>query len=242
MALHRFYHPQLGPGPETIIIDGEEARHAARVKRLRIGETVEVISGEGRRAQATVTGLHKHGQGWTVELAGKPAVEDPPLAPRVEVCSPVPKGDRLEQMIDQLSQVGAAAWRPLVTDRSGPPPREAKLQRLRRVSVEAAKQCGRSRLLEIGSPVPVPEAVQARQGWAVRMLDADDQAPGPAPDSTPYNVLILVGPEGGWTAPERHAAEQAGASIVRLGLLTMRIELAAVVGAAAVMLGRASDR
>lgn len=237
MALHRFYYPQLGPGPETIVIEGEEARHAARVKRLRVGEAVEVISGEGRRAAATFTAAHKHGQAWSVELAGEVAVDDPPLAPRVEVCSPAPKGDRLEQMIDQLSQVGAAAWRPLVTDRSGPPPREGKLERLRRVTIEAAKQCGRSRLLEIGRPATLQEALGAPEGWLVRMLDGEGEAPDRA-DIRPYNLLILVGPEGGWTVPERSAAGQAGASLVRLGPLTMRIEVAAVVGAAAAMLGR----
>lgn len=237
MAVHRFFYPQLGPGPETIVIEGEEARHAARVKRLRVGEAVEVISGAGRRAAATFVAAHKHGQAWTVELAGEAAVDEPPLAPHVEVCSPAPKGDRLEQMIDQLSQVGVASWRPLVTDRSGPPPREGKLERLRRVTVEAAKQCGRSRLLEIGPPAPLAKPLEASEGWGVWMLDAEGHAPDRAPPR-PYNHLrILVGPEGGWTGPERAAAAEAGAAITRLGPLTMRIEVAAVVGAAAAILG-----
>lgn len=244
MALHRFYHPQLGPGPETILVEGEEARHAARVKRLRIGESVEVLSGEGRRAPATVAAIRKEGQGWVVELAGEAAVDDPPLAPQIEVCSPAAKGDRLEQMIDQLSQVGAASWRPLITDRSGPGPREGKLERLRRVTIEAAKQCGRSRLLEIGSALRLAEAL--RGPGAVWMLDAEGGPPGPAPDSQansePYNNFILVGPEGGWTVPERQAAQEAGAPLVQLGPLTMRIEVAAVVGAAAIMLNSRSDR
>jgi 16S rRNA (uracil1498-N3)-methyltransferase len=237
MALHRFYHPQLGLGPETIVIEGEEARHAARVKRLRIGEAVEVISGAGRRASAKVARIHKQGHAWVVELAGEAAIEDPPLWPRVEVCSPAPKGERLEQMIDQLSQVGATAWRPLGPDRSGPPPREGRLERLRRVSIESAKQCGRSRLLEIGPPAMLAEVLAARERSVAWLLDAEGIAPGAEPRFEPYNVLVLVGPEGGWTAPERAAAEEAGARIVRLGPLTMRIEVAAVVGAAAAMLG-----
>lgn len=238
MALHRFFHPLLGPGPQTILIEGEEARHAARVKRLRIGEAVEVISGEGRRAAATVSGIHKQGQGWLVELAGEPSTEDPPLAPRVEVCSPAPKGDRLEQMIDQLSQIGAAAWRPLITDRSGPPPRAGRLDRLGRIAIEAAKQCGRSRLLQIGEPIALDAALRL-DGRTVQMLDAEGNPGLGDSKMTPYNILILVGPEGGWTALERQAALDAGAHLARLGPLTMRIEVAAAVGAALAMLGGA---
>lgn len=233
MALHRFYYPQLGAGPGNVQIEGEEARHAARVKRLRLGEAVEVISGDGRRAAAAVSEIRKQGQAWVVDLAAEASTLDPPPSPLVEVCSPPPKGERLERMIDQLSQVGAWRWCPLVTERSGPPPRPGKLDRLQRVAIEAAKQCGRSRLLEIGAPVALAEALARTDGWAVTMVDAEgDGAP-----ETSHNLRILVGPEGGWTGAERAAAEAAGARLVRLGALTMRVELAAVVGAAVALAG-----
>ncbi|MFG0286002.1 MAG: RsmE family RNA methyltransferase [Phycisphaerales bacterium JB039] len=229
MALHRFFHPELGPSAGPLTIEGEEARHAARVKRLRIGESVEVLSGVGRRAPARVGAIGKRGRDWIVELQTGQPVDEAPIAPRIEVCSACPKGDRLEHMIDQLSQVGAACWRPLESQRSGPGPRAGKLDRLRRVAIEAAKQCGRAWLLEIGAPITLAEALRA--GSRVVLLDAS----GEPVSVTTDNTTILVGPEGGWSESELTDARESGATVARLGPLTMRIEVAAVVGGAAAL-------
>ena len=129
-------------------------------------------------------------------------------------------------MIDQLSQVGAAAWRPLVSTRSGAPPPPRKLQRLERVAIEAAKQCGRAWLLEIGPPASLPDVLGA--GGTVAILDGSGAPLVPTTD----NVTLLVGPEGGWNEAELDQARLRQAQIARIGPLTLRIETAAAVGVA----------
>ncbi len=225
---HRLFVSDVVPGRQTVT--GEEAHHAVRVKRLRPGELVELFDGNGRVVEGTVAGVGGSRQHPEIEVEpeGEPR-EIPPTVPRVEIWSPAPKGDRLERMLDQLSQAGVARWRVLITDRAEDTmPR--KPDRLRRVLVESAKQCGRARLLEIGSPIALDTALGA-PGVVVASQHA-----GPEGRSGPEEPrTLLVGPEGGWSDAELRLFEDRSVPCVGLGPHVMRLETAAVVGAARLM-------
>lgn len=138
-------------------------------------------------------------------------------------------------MIDGLSQVGAAAWRPLITERTVVEPRAGKLERLQRIAEESLKQCGRAWLLEIGSPIGFAAALRGahERGDALVVADAAGGAPPPLAAGAP--VTLVVGPEGGLTDRESTLAREHGAAAIRLGPHILRIETAAVVGAAALL-------
>lgn len=233
--MHRIFYQFEGATPapsDEVRIIGEEARHAIRVKRLEKGESVELIDGSGLIAQATVHGSEKLGkrEGWALVARIDAVSRAISERPRVDVRSAVPKGPRLESMIDTLSQVGAASWGPLVSERIVVDPREGKLSRLERVVEESAKQCGRAWLMEISPRTFIQDLIET--GDQLVVADASGE---------PYEalgsdaVVLVVGPEGGWTTDELTKLREGGARVCRFGTHVMRIE-AATVAACAIML------
>jgi 16S rRNA (uracil1498-N3)-methyltransferase len=232
VAIHRIYiDTDLAIGPVTII--GEEAHHAVRVKRLAAGDFVEILDGRGRIARAAITGTDKTRDGWLLAAEVGEVQLLPATSPRGHVSCPPPKGPRLSEMIDGLSQAGAALWTPLTTAFSIGEPRDSKLDRTRRIAAESSKQCGRPWLLEVGADLSFKQAITRTSDRGPLIL-AD--ASGEPYQATGASVIrVILGPEGGWRADELEAARAAGAKVTRFGPHTMRIETAAVVAAAIVL-------
>jgi 16S rRNA (uracil1498-N3)-methyltransferase len=234
MPSHRVWLDAFPDQPgQTVTLAGEEAHHAARVKRLSPGDTVELLDGSGKVAQAKVAQARKTSRhGWEIDLAVEQINVFDQVRPVVEVRSAVPKGDRLEQMIDGLVQVGAAAWSPLVSTRSVVDPREGKLARLERVVHEACKQSGRPWKLRLCASASLADSLSAHPGERIVIADASGEPY--APDPAARIIRIIIGPEGGWTQEELESA--AGrATVASFGPHTMRIETAAVAAAAIVI-------
>ncbi|HMN42520.1 MAG TPA: RsmE family RNA methyltransferase [Phycisphaerales bacterium] len=215
---------------ESAVIDGDEAHHALRVKRVRPGERIELMDGRGGIAEGEVVEGDLGAKSRELHVRVTGVRREQPARPRVEIWTAVPKGGRVDEMIDQLAQVGAAAWRPLDTARGVVDPREAKMERLGRIAVEASKQCGRAWRLEIGPKATMDEALRAAPGVRVVVADASG-SPWSGAESSEH-LRLLIGPEGGWTPEELAAARTANASISRFGPHVMRIETAAVAACA----------
>ncbi len=244
---------ELGLGAASVdavvVVGGEEARHAIRVKRVRGGERVEVMDGRGVIAAGVVAEIEEGGKKRdgmvTVRVEEVRQVERG--WPRVEVWTAVAKGGRVDEMVDQLAQVDAAEWRGLETARSVAGAREQKVERLERIAREASKQCGRAWVMEIGSAKTMAEAVKGEDGVRVVVCDASgemwqglrESEPGrTTPLTSDITVRLLIGPEGGWTEGEMEMCRAAGARVARFGAHVMRIETAGVVACGVVMAGR----
>lgn len=237
---HRLYIPDLAPpanrpADEWVLnVTGDEARHAVAVKRVQVGEEIELRNGRGLIARGSVTRVApprgKHPGGLDLRIDSHQIA--PPMTPSVEVWSATPKGDRVDQLIDQLSQVGAASWRPLTTERGVVDPRDTKLARLDRLAIEACKQCGRAWTLRLDDRADMSAALAPAAGTAIIMADGDAPEALPASTAAAITLRLLIGPEGGWSDRERAQAGVAGAALVRFGPLVMRTETAAVVAAA----------
>lgn len=240
MATHQIYLPDLTQrlanpaGGDTLSIDGDEAHHAIRVKRLETGDFVRVCDGRGTVVDGTITNTRKEKRSgdWVIDLGSLKHYTARPTEPFLRVLTGVPKGDGLDTIVDGLSQVGAGAWGPLESRRSVVDPRENKLNRLARVAQEALKQCGRSHLLELLPSTPLAAAL--RSPGPIIVADASGQRYQPINSK---NLTLLIGPEGGWDPAEMEAFEKAGAIIANFGIHVMRIEVAAVVAAGVVMGG-----
>ncbi|MCW5764723.1 MAG: 16S rRNA (uracil(1498)-N(3))-methyltransferase [Phycisphaeraceae bacterium] len=237
MSVHRIVVAQVPAAGLAATIGGEEGRHAALVKRLRVGERVELLDGRGLVAGGHVTSVDPGSKRAepSVSVLVESRTERAPVRPAVHVWAPPPKRDRVEWMVDQLCQVGAAAWGPLVCDRagSGDPLRTDRLERIAR---EAMKQCGRPHAMELLGPLDVPGVIARAAGGVLLVADGGGRPPPPAgPSSQP--VHLVVGPEGGLTEQERAELLAAGGVPLRLGPFVLRVETAAVVGAAAVLAG-----
>ena len=232
MARHTIHHDLAGfSDGTTLSVAGDEAAHAVKSRRLRAGDRVDVTDGAGTVLTCLVTNARK--AELTLEVESSRTVERP--TPAVRLYTATPKGPRLDKMIDMVSQAGAASWRAMDTKLGVVDPGAKKLDRARRISVESAKQCGRAWVMEIGESAPFAEAIEPAPGRRVLLAHAGG---GARPEVSPGDdeVRLLVGPEGGFTPEELDAADRAGAQRLDLGPHTLRIETAAVVGAALVAL------
>ncbi len=232
MSMHRAYY-ELFPNEGPFVIDGEEAHHALRTKRLQEGDILEILDGKGRIARARIVGTNRVGKGaWAMRLEIEDVAVHPESTPSLVVFSGVPKGPRLDVLIEGLSQAGATQWSPLLVKRSVVDPRQTKLERLNRVVIESGKQCGRAWSLTIGSPADMAGAIAASGRSSVVLADVSGDRYEP---SGAASVTLMVGPEGGFAPGEIEAARAAGVQIARFGQHTMRIETAATVAAGVIL-------
>lgn len=232
MARHTIYLDNAEFRGDEVVISGDEARHAVRVKRVRSGDNLRLVDGCGT---VMTTEVLDAGRDLVLKLLETRRVPRP--TPRLEVWSATPKGARLDRMVDGLCQVGAASWIPTTFGRSVVDPRSTKLERLERIVTEAVKQCGRPWLMEIGGRSTFADAIDAPSEVAVVVADASGDAPMPQAGK---EIRLLIGPEGGLTDQEISHARDAGAQICRFGSHTMRTEVAAMV-AAAILLAHQSQ-
>jgi 16S rRNA (uracil1498-N3)-methyltransferase len=222
----RFYCPDP-PVDGRARLDGDEARHLIRVRRVGVGESVEVFDGRGSGYRAEVVAVGRD----RVELAILgPSPPGRVAACRLTLASAVPKGDRFDWLVEKATELGVARLIPLGTERSVVDPRSAKLDRLRRVVVEAAKQCRRERLMDLDPPTPWASLVGSAVD-GVRLV-AD---PGGVPVASLLEigaapVVLAIGPEGGFTEDEVDRAVRAGWRTVDLGPTILRVETAGLAG------------
>jgi 16S rRNA (uracil1498-N3)-methyltransferase len=217
---------------------GAEAHHLAHVMRAKPGDRLMLFDGSGFEFAAQIESIGKA----QVELTvlGRLAI-DRESSMRLTLAVALPKGDRQRWLIEKAGELGVANLVPLITQRGVAQPSASAVARLQRTAIEAAKQCGRNRLLEIAQPQRWGDYLSAAVA-AVRWLahpggkslpaswpTAGDQAP-------PSSVIAAVGPEGGFTDEEVAQAIAAGWQMVDLGPRILRVETAAAAVAAWVSL------
>jgi len=217
------------PRDGRAVLDGDEARHLARVLRCTVGDMICVFDGTGTEWPARVASIARDQV--IVEL-GEPVCDEPPPGVRLTVAVALPKGERQKWLVEKLTELGTGRLVPLVTTRGVAEPTPAAVERLRRGVIEACKQCGRDALMQIGGPKSVAEIVHDA-GSGVMLVVADrDGLPLEMVVEEGRSVVAIVGPEGGFTVEELATVEAAGGRRVSLGPHVLRIETAAVALAA----------
>jgi len=232
----RAFHRPL-PATGRVRLSADETHHLVRARRVAVGDEVVLFDGEGATRRGTLVAVGRDGA--DVEVVG-PA---PDRVPRREVvvATAWPDGARADDLVGTLAELGVYAVVPLVTARANEdvaPRVDRRRARYARLAVEAAKVNGRARLLEVRAPATVPEAVAARGGAALVVLDTDPTLPslGGVLGATPQ-VVLLVGPEGGFTPAELATLDAAGALRASLGACALRTETAAAAAAAIALAG-----
>jgi 16S rRNA (uracil1498-N3)-methyltransferase len=219
----RFYvNCDLRPGP--VVLQGAEAHHLATVCRLRPGDAVCLFNGDGRQYPAAVVEVGKRAVTLQVQGSTEPRREH---GFRLEVAAPLPRGDRAQFLLEKLTELGATAFVPLQTARSVVHPRESKREKLRRYVIEASKQCGRNVLLQV-HPLAAWADFCRRDDLPARRLLAHPGGGRGARSGEPTDVVLAVGPEGGFTEEEVEQGRAAGWQVFDLGPRTLRVETAAL--------------
>jgi 16S rRNA (uracil1498-N3)-methyltransferase len=224
---------------DVILLSGAEGRHAAAVRRLQPGERADVGDGAGLVAECVVTAQSGHG----LELAVRARREVPRPEPLITVVQAIPKGDRGELAVEEMTEVGVDRIMPWAAARCVPVWRAERgarsLARWRVTAREAAKQSRRAWIPEVTEPVSVPGVAQmiTKAACAIVLEPGAAQSLGHLSLPESGDLVVIVGPEGGITDEENAAFRTAGATPCSLGPTVLRTSTAGPV-AAAVLLSR----
>jgi 16S rRNA (uracil1498-N3)-methyltransferase len=224
----------VSPG-SAMVLDGEEGRHAATVKRIRVGEQLVLTDGLGTSATCAVTDTGKGSLNLRVESTTYAARQDP----LITVVQAIPKGDRGELAVEMLTEIGVdrivpwaaarsvAVWRGDRADKS--------LAKWRSAARASAKQARRSWLPEVTDPMTTEDVVAliAEADLAVVLHEAAEVPLAALALGDLKRVLVVVGPEGGLSDEELAAFSDA--DVVRLGPSVLRSSTAGVAAVAALL-------
>lgn len=231
------------PAGGSLVLDGAEGRHAATVKRIRVGEDVQLSDGRGTLAQAVAEAVGRDQV--TLRITERATLPAP--APRVLLAQALIKGDRGELAVELATEAGVDGvlpWRAArcIARWDDGPRGDKALSRWRSTVREAAKQARRPWLPVVEEPVgtaalarrvgAVAGALVLHEGATASLAEVDLPVAG--------DLLLVVGPEGGVTDAELDELVAAGARPVRLGAEVLRASTAAAValGALGVRTGR----
>ncbi len=234
-ARHRFLAPDWATRQRgRIELPAEERRHLA-VVRVRDGEEIEVFDGRGRSCRAVLRG---GSVSWLEDLPDHH--RESPLAVTLAVAAL--KKDRLEWLIEKVTEVGARRIVVYHGARTVARPSARKHERWRQIAVGAAKQSGRTVVPEISADRDFNSLFSDEHERAVILQPTDSADFGDACRGAGGSFLLLIGPEGGFSGEEIDFAVARGAIAANLGRRTLRAETAAIVAAARLLSSRPETR
>ena len=221
---------------DRVVLTGPEGHHAATVRRVKVGEPVDVVDGHGTRVSCTVTAVERD----IVRLLVLHRTTEPAPSPRIVLVQALAKGERGELAVELATEVGVDEVVPWVAARcivkwEGERGGKA-LRRWRSAAREAGKQSRRSWLPEVLEQHTTEQVVhRARAAAAAIVLHESGTVPlAGLTLPTDGDVLLVVGPEGGIRDEEIAALEAVGAQTVRLGSSVLRTSTAGAAAASVV--------
>jgi 16S rRNA (uracil1498-N3)-methyltransferase len=238
----RFFVEGVHAAGDRVAFAADDARKLAVVLRKRTGDRVQVVDSGGVAYAATLDIDGRDVRAVLDEPLDRGAVE---TALRVTIAQAVPKGQKMDLVVEKATELGAHAIVPVRSARVvGHDTSPGKVERWRRIAKSAAQQSGRTRVPDVAD-VHDWDALLATFAnydrvyvpWEVaEPSPLRDVFDGELPDAT--SVLVVIGPEGGFGADEVERARSAGATTISLGRRILRTETAALVVLAAILYAR----
>ena len=233
MSRALFYTPALPGVGDVAVVDGDEGFHAASVRRIRVGEELDLGDGAGTVAHVVVENVGKGSLATRVLDVRTVAVP----SPEVTVVQALPKSDRSELAVELATEAGADAIVAWQADRcvarwDGRVKEQKGLRRWEAVARAAARQSRRAHVPSISGLVTTRELATGLAASTATILVLHESASRPLPEvplDGVTSVTLIVGPEGGISDDELAALEAAGAVTVRLGPTVLRTSTAAAV-------------
>ena len=238
MPGHRFFVPFQKTDQKVILNDADEFQHLVKVLRLRKGDEIELINGQGGLASGVIHDIAKTSALIVLrEVSWMRASSDP----RITLACAIPKKSKFETIIEKCTELGVDRIVPLITERTefmGEGERvEKKTERFARVALNAAKQCKRLWFPVIDAPMPFARAVEELssveaalfipwlEGERLSLREAMARSLG---RTDVKDIVFFIGPEGDFTPEEVKLALQANAVPVSLGENVLKVDTAAM--------------
>jgi 16S rRNA (uracil1498-N3)-methyltransferase len=216
---------------DAVTLSGSDAHKITGVLRMRNGDAIEVIDSAAQRFAATIAidGRAVHA------TLGQRVEPDTEAKASITVAQGVPKGQKMDFVVEKLTELGASEIIPLQSERTVVTDVSAnKVERWRRLAKTAAQQCGRDTVPRIRDPQKLADLCENFSDYDVVLFpwELADRAPLrerlPALLGDAKRILVVIGPEGGFSHAEAEKAQQAGAQLISLGSRILRTETAAL--------------
>lgn len=229
-----FVRPDAIQG-DRVQFEPGETRHLGRVRRLRPGDLVDATDGTGQLYTVRLTALDAERAWGSIEARTAPGRESPCA---ITLAQAILKGDRMAWLVQKATELGVARIVPMETARvvARPDPGTSSHRRWERIAREAVKQSRRVVVPVVERPRDFAEATAEARSHDLALLCWEGS--GPTLDEAvpatcrPARLLLLIGPEGGFTPEEVALAEGVGARPVSLGPRILRAESAGLVAVA----------
>ncbi len=229
-----FVDAPLAPGARVVLPESAGA-HLVRVLRLREGEACVLFNGDGRDYDARLLAANKRGV--EAEVFDARAIDnESPL--RIVLLQGIARGEKMDLILQKATELGVAAFVPVFADRT-----EVRLdgERLdkrmahwRSVVVSACEQSGRARIPQLAPARGLAEAAASLATDALKLtLDPQGEHRFDTLATTQTDIVIAIGPEGGWSEKDRLALRENGFAGLRLGPRVLRTETAGLAAIAA---------
>ena len=230
MARNRFFIDHIA---EEVALTGDEFRHAKNVLRLKEGSEISLLDGSGAEYSAIVTKTERDRM--LVHVVGKKEADREPKTP-VYLLIGALKGDKTELVVQKAAELGASKIGVFSSRYCAAYMNGNKLERLNRVSREAAKQCMRTVAPEVVYFETLGEALKSADGYQNKLFACEflAQSEEGLQDLSGSSALV-VGSEGGFTEEEFAQAKSLGFRGISLGKRILRAETAAIALLAVVM-------
>lgn len=235
-----FYSGQEAGLGETVTIDGSDAAHIRNVLRLKAGDTVGLLDGQGFEYEARIRKLSSRQIHLTV-LHVQASMRESPV--KITLAQGMLKEKKMDGIVRQLTELGIFAWVPFTAERSVARPDEntitRRMRRWNKIAQETIKQCRRGRLMKISVLQTFGEVLEMGQRYELKFIfwEAEKKRiPREISLSSGHadQILLMLGPEGGFSKEEVRLARAGGFIPVSLGPRILRAETAAVTASALV--------
>jgi 16S rRNA (uracil1498-N3)-methyltransferase len=231
MPARRFFVRDAHSPGEVVAVHGSDAHKIVKVLRLRDGDVIEVVDSRGAIFAATLESKDGALQARLGELRVAPA----PASAVVDVAQGIPKGQKMDFVVEKLGELGVRALIPLQSERTivqelG----AAKLERWRRLARSSAQQSGRPDLLRVVDPLSFAQLLERFTEYDAILFPWEIAEQHPLRERLPEiirsarRILVVIGPEGGFSHAEAESAQAAGAHLISLGPRILRTETAAL--------------
>lgn len=226
MTTRRFYAPSENFKDATITLDAEQTRHLRDVLRLRASENAQIFDGDGKEFLCEIETIERK------ETRLKVIREISPTAPESDLDLTLAvgllKGEKLDLVAQKAVELGVAKLVPLNTKRADVKftSSEKRVERWRKIIIDATKQCGRARLMEISEPLDFENFIETANGARILFVERGGESFSQVKSN--QKMIAVVGAEGGWETAEIEAARAHGFQIITLLGRILRAETAAI--------------
>lgn len=236
--MRRFFIPSEHLKFPVSVLTGSDLNHLKKVLRLKPGDLIALFDGAGTECTGRIVGISSSEA--VVEIVGKEERETEE-AVRIVIAQAFLKDKKMDSLARGLTELGIHRWEPFFSDRSIPNPDRKRLAsraaRWEKIIREAVKQCGRTRLMEIGPAVSYGEALRSGSSADLKIIFWENAAEPlsekkiAARGQSIRSVHALIGPEGGFSQKEAERAVEEGFEPVGMGRRILRAETAALAAA-----------